>query len=153
MKRIEIKLSLPVVAPLLDVIKELGGELQKHLAAPLAIGDLDPDFHASWVDDLLAAQNEDVRVLLALFNEEFFSEGVVAIDEDNAENVVRACAAVRLRLRTRHLQVFDEETLETGEVELGKLQEPLRKAFLCYLFLATLQELVIQHLDSSIIGG
>jgi len=153
MKRIEIKLSLPVVAPLLDVIKELGGELQKHLAAPLAIGDLDPDFHATWVDDLLAAQNEDVRVLLALFNEEFFSEGVVAIDEDNAENVVRACAAVRLRLRTRHLQVFDEETLETGEVELGKLPEPLRKAFLCYLFLATLQELVIQHLDSSIIGG
>ncbi len=153
MKRIEIKLSLPVVAPLLDVIKELGGELQKHLAAPLAIGDLDPDFHASWVDDLLAAQNEDVRVLLALFNEEFFSEGVVAIDEDNAENVVRACAAVRLRLRTRHLQIFDEETLETGEVELGKLPEPLRKAFLCYLFLATLQELVIQHLDSSIIGG
>ncbi len=153
MKRIEIKLSLSVVAPLLDVIKELGGDLQKHLAAPLAIGDLDPDFHASWVDDLLAAQNEDVRLLLALFNEEFFSEGVVAIDEDNAEHVVRACAAVRLRLRTRHLQVFDEETLETGEVELGKLPEPLRKAFLCYLFLATLQELVIQHLDSSIIGG
>lgn len=153
MKRIEIKLSLAVVAPLLDVIKELGGELQKHLAAPLAIGDLDAEFHATWVDDLLTAQNEDVRVLLALFNEEFFSEGVVAIDEDNAENVVRACAAVRLRLRTRHLHVFDEETLETGEVELGKLAEPLRKAFLCYLFLATLQELVIQHLDSSIIGG
>lgn len=153
MKRIEIKLSLTVVAPLLDVIKELGGELDKHLAAPLAMRDLDPDFHASWVDDLLGAQREDVRILLALFNEEFFAEGVVAIDETNAEQVVRACAAVRLRLRTRHLQVFDEETLETGEVELGKLPEPLRKAFLCYLFLATLQELVIQHLDSSIIGG
>lgn len=153
MKRIEIKLSLTVVAPLLDVIKELGGELEKHLAAPLAMRDLDPDFHASWVDDLLGAQRTDVRRLLALFNEEFFAEGVVAIDETNAEQVVRACAAVRLRLRTRHLQVFDEETLETGEVELGKLPEPLRKAFLCYLFLATLQELVIQHLDSSIIGG
>ena len=153
MKRIEIKLSLTVVAPLLDVIKELGGELDKHLAAPLAMRDLDPEFHASWVDDLLGAQREDVRILLALFNEEFFAEGVVAIDESNAEQVVRACAAVRLRLRTRHLQVFDEETLETGEVELGKLPEPLRKAFLCYLFLATLQELVIQHLDSSIIGG
>ena len=85
-----------MVAPLLDVIKELGGELQKHLAAPLVIGDLDSEFHATWVDDLLTAQNEDVRVLLALFNEEFFSEGVVAIDEDNAENVVRACAAVRV---------------------------------------------------------
>jgi hypothetical protein len=27
----------------------------------------------------------------------------------------------------------------------------VRKAFMCYLFLATVQELIIQHLDSSII--
>jgi len=153
MKRIEVKLSLPVVAPLLDVIKELDGDLKQNLAAPLAIGDLEADFHGTWVDELLAGQNEDLRILLALFNEEFFSEGVVAIDEANAEQVVRACAAVRLRLRARHLQIFDEETLETGDVELGKLQEPLRKAFMCYLFLATLQEIIIQHLDSTIIGS
>jgi len=48
------------------------------------------------VEELLAAQNEEVRVLLSLFDEEFFTDGVVAFDEDNAEVIVRACAAVRL---------------------------------------------------------
>jgi hypothetical protein len=35
---------------------------------------------------------------------------------------------------------------------MAGLDEPVRKAFTCYLFLATIQELIIQHLDSSIIG-
>jgi len=35
MKRIEVKLALPVVAPLLDVIRELADGLSKNLAAPL----------------------------------------------------------------------------------------------------------------------
>jgi hypothetical protein len=151
MKRIEVKLSLPVVAPLLDVIRESSGELELSLAAPLTIADLDEDFHGAWVDELLTAQNHEVRTLLALFDGEFFSDGVIAIDEKNAEPIVRACAAVRLGLRARQLHLLKEETLESGDVALAKLAEPVRRAFLCYLFLATLQELIIQHLDASII--
>ena len=153
MKRIEIKLSLPVVAPLLDVIRELAGGLQRHPAAPLGLGDLDAELHGAWVDELLTGQAEEASVLLALFNGEFFSEGVVVIDEENAEPVLRACAALRLRLRARHLAEIDEETLESGEVTLAQLPEGRHRAFLCYLFLATLQELIIRHLDSSIIGS
>jgi hypothetical protein len=152
MKRIEVKLALPVVAPLLDVIKELAENLRKNLAAPLGLKDLEPEYQEAWVDELLASQNEDVRTLLSLFNEEFFTEGVVAFDEENAEIIVRACAAVRLRLRERYLKQLGDETLESSDVELGTLPEPLRKAFMCYLFLATIQELIIQHLDSSILG-
>ena len=37
------------------------------------------------------------------------------------------------------------------DVDLLTLAEPLRTAFMCYLFLATVQELIIQHLDSSIL--
>ena len=73
-----------------------GREVEFLLAAPLAIDDLDADFHGTWVDELLAGQKEDVRILMALFDGEFFSEGVIAIDEANAESIVRACAAVRL---------------------------------------------------------
>ena len=90
MKRIEIKLALPVVAPLLDVIKELADSLKKNLAAPLALDDLDADFKDAWVGELLSAQNDDVHTLLALFDDEFFSEGIVAFDEQNAETIVRA---------------------------------------------------------------
>ena len=153
MKRIEVKLALPVVAPLLDVIKELADGLRRNLAAPLALRDLEPEFQESWVDELLNTQNEEVRMLLALFDDNFFSEGVVAFDENNAEVIVRACAAIRLRLREVYLKPMGDEMLETGDVNLESLDERLRKAFMCYLFLATIQELIIQHLDESILGA
>jgi hypothetical protein len=153
MKRIEVKLALPVVAPLLDVIRELAEGLRSHLASPLGLRDLDADFHAAWHDELLGAQAEEVRTLLALFDDEFFSEGVVAFDEHNAETIVRACAAVRLRLREVYLKPLGDEMLESGDVDLDTLDERLRKAFMCYLFLATIQELIIQHLDESILGS
>jgi len=142
-----------VVAPLLDVIKELADSLRGTLAAPLEVRDIDEDFHAAWTSELLAAQNDEVCALLALFDDEFFSEGVVAFDEKNAETVVRACAAVRLRLRDVYLKGLEDEMLESGDVDLNSLEEPVRKAFMCYLFLATVQELIIQHLDESILGG
>ena len=153
MKRIEVKLALPVVAPLLDVIRELAAGLRAELAAPLGPADLDAEFAAAWTSELLEAQTADVAALLAMFNEEFFAEGVIAFDEDNAEQIVRATAAVRLRLRELHLKGLGDEALESGNVELDTLAEPLRKAFMCYLFLATIQELIIQHLDSSILDS
>lgn len=152
MKRIEVKLALPVVAPLLDVIKELADGLKKNLAAPLAIKDIDEDFRDAWTGELLSAQNDDVHTLLALFDDDFFGEGVVSFDESNAETIVRACAAVRLRLREVYLKPLGDETLESGDIELESLDDKLRKAFMCYLFLATVQELIIQHLDESILG-
>ncbi len=153
MKRIEVKLSLPVVAPLLDVVRELADGLRQRLAAPLGMTDLDPEFREAWATELLDSQNDDVRAMLGLFDDEFFSEGVVAFDEANAESIVRACAAVRLHLRETALKPLGDETLETGDIELDQLPESLRKAFMCYLFLATVQELIIQHLDESILGA
>ena len=152
-RRVEVKLSLPVVAPLLDVVKELADGLKQTLAAKPALPDADAIFREVWTGELLSNQNEDVSALLALFNEEFFTEGMVAFDQNNAESIARACSAVRLRLRELYLLPLGDEALEIGEVELAKLSEPIRKAFMCYLFLATIQELIIQHLDESIIGS
>jgi hypothetical protein len=151
MKRIEVKLSLPVVAPLLDVIRELTAGLDDTLAAPQALSALDPELKEAWVSELIKGQQGDVKNLLSLFDEEFFSEGVVAFDETNAESIVRACSAIRLRLREQHLRAMGDEALESGDVDLDGLTDGLRKAFMCYLFLATVQELIIQHLDSTII--
>jgi hypothetical protein len=151
MKRVEVKLALPIVAPLLDVIKELADGLKKHLAVAPVVTEVDPEMREAWAGELLSAQNDDVATLLGLFNDEFFSEGVVAFDENNAEAVVRACSAIRLRLRERWLKPLGDETLESGDVDASTLDESLRKAFMCYLFLATVQELIIQHLDSSIL--
>jgi hypothetical protein len=114
MKRIEVKLSLPVVAPLLDVIRQLADGLGQRLAAPQDLGDIDQEFRDAWVGDLLDGQSKDVKALLALFDDEFFAEGIVAFDEDNAEPIVRACAAVRLRLREVYLKGLDDDALEGG---------------------------------------
>ncbi len=153
MKRIEVRLALPVVAPLLDVIKDLADNLRRELAAPLGLVDLEPEFRETWIQELLSGQTTEVGVLLALFDDDFFREGVVAFDEDNAEVIVRACAAVRLTLRERCLKPLGDEVLESGDVDLTRLAEPLRRAFMCYLFLATIQELIIQHLDESILDS
>jgi len=148
MKRIEVRLSLEVVAPLLDAVREVSEALQGKLAAPLDIGEVDADMREFWRDELIGAQNGDIAKLLSLFNKEFFSNGMVAFDADNAEPVVRACAALRLRLREENLKSLRDEMLESGEVEMDQLAEPVRKFFMCYLFLATLQELIIQNLDT-----
>jgi len=148
MKRIEVRLSLSIVAPLLDAIKAVSDALQDRLAAPLEMGEVDEDMRGFWRDELIVSQNDDVAKLLAMFDREFFANGVIAFDADNAEPVVRACAAVRLRLREQFLKGLSDEVLESGEVEVERLAESLRKPFMCYLFLATVQELIIQHLDT-----
>ncbi len=153
MKRIEVKLSLEVVAPLLDVVKEVVDGLGRRLAAPNKLEDLDADLRAAWHDDLLRSQNEDCRRFLALFDREFFASGSIGFDEENAESVLRACAAIRLRMRESTLQGLPDEAIESADPEVDQLDEPVRKAFLGYVFLATLQELIIQHLDSTILEG
>ncbi|MFT3781251.1 MAG: hypothetical protein QM790_04480 [Nibricoccus sp.] len=147
MKRIEVRLSLSVVAPLLDAIKAVADLLQNSLAASLEFCDIDDDIRQFWRDELVSGQNADIAKLLGLFGQDFFSSGVIVLDEENAEPIVRACAAVRLRLREEYLKGISDELLETGDVEVEQLPEAARKFFMCYLFLATMQELIIQHLE------
>lgn len=153
MKRVEIRLSLEAVRPLLAVMREVADSLSEDLAAPNSLSDIEADLREGWRDELLTAQNDAIAVLLSLFDESFDESGIVGFDVENAEPVLRACAAVRLRLRERFLKTLDEEVLESGDLEIESLAEPARKAFMCYLFLATIQELIIQHLDTSILDG
>lgn len=147
MKRIEVKLSVDVVAPLLDVVRAVADDLRAQPSPAMQLGDMDPELAAAWRADLVAGQQADLELMLGMFKEEFFRDGTITLDGSNAEAVLRASAAVRLRLRSAHLEGIEEEELESGAVELEELPEPVRRPFVCYLFLATLQELIIQHLD------
>jgi hypothetical protein len=149
-KRLEVRLNLSVVAPLLDAVKTVSEALSDQLAAPLELGEVDEDLRGFWREELVSEQNGDIGRLLGLFGEEFFATGIVTLDSDNAEPIIRACAAVRLRLRSEYLGTLPDEMLETGDVRVEELPENVRNFFLCYLFLATLQELIIQHLDEPI---
>ena len=149
MKRVEVRLSIPAVAPLLDLIKAVADELRTQLAVPLALSDADAELATVWSEDLLSSQRDDCDRLFSLFNQEFFSEGVVAFDRDNAEPVLRACAALRLRFRGTHLAHIPDDTLEALEASssLGNMSEAVQKAFACFLFLDELQKIILKYLD------
>lgn len=147
MKRIEIKLSQPVVAPLLDFVKPVAEQLSDDLVFEPFFPDDDPHFEESWRNDLLETQEQDATIFMGLFDRDFFETGNIRIDEENADAILRAASAIRLRLRLHHLQDIPDEVLEKGDVPFETLDLPMQQAYAGYLFLATIQEIVIQHLD------
>lgn len=148
MKRVEVKLNLDAVAPLLDVMKATADQLEPALATDPQVPD--PDFADAWKGELLAGQKSDLAVLLGLFDSNFFASGVIALDPTNSEPILRACAAIRLKLRADHFKDLEEEHLEAGDINVDDFAEPLRRAFAAYVFLATLQEVIVQHLDPTV---
>lgn len=151
MKRVEIKLNLEAVAPLLDAIKAAADELTPELATEARVPEADAELAEAWRAELLQGQRGDLGVLLGLFNSEFFVTGVIVLDPDNAEPILRASAAVRLKLRAQHLEALEDESLESGEIDLDALPEAQQRAFAAYVFLATLQEVIVQHLDPTVL--
>ena len=149
MKRVDVRLSIPAVAPLLDLIKSGADELRTELAVPIALAEADADLAAVWREDLLESQREDCDRLFSLFDQEFFSEGVVSFDRENAEAVLRACAALRLRFRNTHLAKISDDTLEALEASsnIGNWDPAEQKAFACFMFLDELQKIILKYLD------
>lgn len=153
MKRIEVKLAVPVVAPLLDVIRALGKTPSVAAPGVTVPPDADADLRGAWIGELAAAETTEVRALLALFDEVFFREGIVAFDAENAAVILRACSVLRLRLRESYLRAWGDDALESGDVEAGPFEPGGQKAMGCFLFLATVQELILQHLGDSILAN
>jgi hypothetical protein len=147
MKRIEIKLSQPVVAPLLDFIKTIADDLRGDLVIEPQFPDSDPQLQEGWREELVGAQREDSEIFMGLFDRNFFESGNIVITQENADGILRAAAAMRLKLRLNFLKEVSDEVLERGDVPFELLAPPEQQAYACYLFLATIQEIVIQHLD------
>ena len=147
MKKIEIKLSQEIVAPLLDFVKPLAAELREDLSFQPQFPDADPEFQEDWREELLSVQGEAGEVFMGLFDREFFESGTIEIDEENADPILRASAALRIKLRLHFLKDVPDEVLEQGDVPFEGMSPPEQQAYACYLFLATIQEIVIQHLD------
>ncbi len=151
MKRVEIKLDLTNVAPLLDVLKHASDVLSNRLAVPLDLPTLDADSVQDWSGELIESQNHDIDGLIKLFNREFFSEETIAFDEANAEAVIRACSALKLYLYNEYLADLDEEDFESDNVVFDVLTERQQKPYLAFMFLDTLQKVIMRHLNDFIL--
>jgi hypothetical protein len=147
MKRVEIKLNISAVAPLLDVIKQAADELRGSLAIRATFPEDDSEFNETWTAELLAGQNSDVRELLGLFGTEFFSDGSIAIDSNNSESLLRACSALRIQVLTRWLQGVSTDLLEEEDVPPEAITDGLRVPFAAYTFLGQVQKIILEHLD------
>jgi len=146
MKQIEVRLNLEVVAPLLDFIKPVIKDLEHETAFAPEMAEADRDLEGLWREGLIHTQTEDCRLLLGLFGAEFVETGRVVFQQDNSDAVLRAASAIRLKLRESALASLSDAAIEGGEIELENLSEPERLGFAAYLFLATLQEIIIKHL-------
>ena len=147
MKQVEIRLNISAVAPLLDVIKEAADDLRTTLAIRARFPEEDSDFSETWVQELMAAQNSDVREFLALFDSEFFADGTIAIDGDSADSLLRACAALRLRIHDRWLRQVPADILEDEDAEISTVPVEIRLPFAAYTFLDQVQKIILEHLS------
>ena len=147
MKRVEIKLNISAVAPLLDVIKEAADDLRPRLAIRATFPEDDADFNETWTAELLAAQNSDVRELLALFGSEFFADGSIAIDARNSDALLRGCSALRIQILTHWLQSIPTELIEEEDVPPEAIADELRVPYAAYTFLDQVQKIILEHLD------
>ena len=128
-ERIVIKFHLPFVLPLLDIIRAQAATFEdasryKSVQAPASV--------------------TEVRNLLAMFRPNFSTSGEVVVDESQRLPIVRACSVLRLQLRHSFLAALSDTTLESGLDEVYTGEE--RNAVMCYLFLATIQDMLLQHL-------
>jgi hypothetical protein len=146
MKRIEVSLNVGVVAPLLDFIKPLLRTLESETAFGPDMAQADRDLEGLWREGLIQTQIEDCRRFLGLFGADFCNSGKIELTAEDADPVLRAAAAVRLKLRSSALKNLPDAALAEEKVDLAALSEGERRGFAAYIFLATLQEIVIKHL-------
>ncbi len=150
MKQVEIKLNISAVAPLLDVIKQAADDLRGTLAIAATFPEEDADFTETWTQELMVAQNSDVRALLGLFDSDFFTDGAVSIDSNNCESLLRGCAAVRIRILARWLQAVPAEIIEDEDASISDIAEELRLPFAAYTFLDQVQKIILEHLNPAV---
>lgn len=146
MKRIEVTLNVGVVAPLLDIIQPVVEMLKSETAFAPDMPLSDVDLEGLWREGLIHTQVEDCAKLMGMFDSEFLNTGKIALTHENADAILRASAAIRLKLREGALKEMSDEMLEEGAVDIETLGPDEQGGFRAYIFLATLQEIVIKHL-------
>ncbi len=150
-KRLELKLPVPVVGPLLEFLLPLARETgDAALAFEPSLDAIEEDFRADWRADIANQSQDDQTRFAAIFDtEEFRRDGTAEFGPEDCEPMLRAASALRLKLRTRKLGAIADSALETGEIDFARLNKEERIAVTSYMLLASLQEIIIRHLDPS----
>lgn len=146
-RQLEFRLDPEAVRPLVLHFRSLVDSLKDDLVAENEPPTSDQVMSEVWVEDLLESQRKDIASLNELFDDKFLDTGRATVNEEDVDLVLRGCAALRLVLRGLTLSRFEDERLERGEVEVGKITAEEEIGYGVYILLASLQELIISQLD------
>jgi ATP-dependent Clp protease adaptor protein ClpS len=136
-RSLEIKLDLKIVAPLVEMIRA-------QVAAIEARAEMagQPDAPADAASRSVALL--ELQTLLDLFDSDFPKTATIAVGAGQTPAVLRACSYLRLGLRHGKLATVPDAALEKG-LDLAAYTNEQRQDATCYLFLATLQTVLLEH--------
>ncbi len=147
MRSIELRLDPAVVTTLLAAIDPTLRHLRSELASPAVFPEEeDQVMEDFWRNDLLESQRSEVDAISALFDADFMESGRALIEPDAMDRVLRACSAIRLRLREAALSEFSDDQLERGDFEGVQWTEQLQASYAAYALFASLQELIVTQM-------
>lgn len=147
MKPIEIRLDPAMVESLLETIGPALESLEDELATPAEFPEDDELMENFWKSDLLESQREELAVIAQLFDEEFLESGRAIIAPEDMEKVIRACSAIRLKLRSTLLGPLSDAQLEEGDLEGVEWSDALQIGYAAYALFASLQELIVSQMS------
>ena len=147
MSPIEIRLDPRLMESLLETISPTLELLDNELASAAPLPEDDELLEDFWKSDLLRSQREELTVVARLFDEEFMSTGRAVIAPEDMDKVIRACSAIRLKLRESKLKALGDEQLERGELDDVEWTEDLQISYAAYSLFASLQELIVSEIS------
>lgn len=146
MPELDIQVNPFMTDALVQMIEAISGNLEETLPESEAIPEDDPEFRTIWIEGLREIQDRDCAILLHILRHRDFGRAAVPFDEETGEALLRSCSTIRLKIQDSLLKDVAPEQLEVAQINVQKLDPEQQRGYACYLFLATLQSLVIREL-------
>lgn len=148
MPEIQFRISPVFLVTFTELVETLTRQVGLQLAVQVnGPEDEDEIMLEAWRDSLIHSVREDCEKLLSLFKDTGFGQQNVIISEEVALGILRACSAVRLKIQQLFLKKFDESELEEGNLDFHQLDPDTQQVYACYVFLAGLQETLVQEIE------
>lgn len=128
-------------------IHDISEQLKDGLALEVQLPRNDPELSSSWNHCLLEDLRMDCQNLLFLLKNESLGGKAISLEVELAESILRACSAVRHKLRSTHLNQVPNQDIESGNLDMAKLNTNLRVPYTSYVFLAYLQESILKTIQ------
>jgi len=148
MKRIDVSLNVGMIAPLLDFLQPVLQALRHETAFAPEMAEADRELAGLWREGLIHTQVNDLQIFMRLFDAEFLNSGQITVTEENADAVLRATAAIRIKLRATTLKGISDDDIRNRTVKVGAISEEERTAYAALSLMFQIQDVVLEHLIS-----